>query len=151
MAASHTPISRLLNPLLQSFRSLSLTSSQCRSITSSSKVLRSTTISKSAPLSTRPFSSTSTSMAGAPGKGGKGKGGKSVSDQRIALIRYHMQHPLTPRPLRLSRMRALRHWTIHRAWMLARRKKLEAEELELQRYVFSISSYPFSILHTSSH
>jgi large subunit ribosomal protein L40 len=30
-------------------------------------------------------------------------------------------------------MRALRHWTIHRAWQLFRRKKLGAEELELQR------------------
>jgi len=37
-------------------------------------------------------------------------------------------------------MRALRHWTIHRAWMLARRKKLEAEERELYRMYQSMHS-----------
>ncbi|KAH6678197.1 hypothetical protein B0J14DRAFT_316943 [Halenospora varia] len=61
-------------------------------------------------------------------------------DQRIQLIRYHMQHPRTPRPLKLSRMRALRHWTIHRAWMLARRKRQENEENELQRMYQSMHS-----------
>jgi large subunit ribosomal protein L40 len=61
--------------------------------------------------------------------------GKHVvkTDSRITLIRYHMQHPKTPRPLRFSRMRALRHWTIHRAWMLFRRNRMAEEELELQR------------------
>jgi len=65
------------------------------------------------------------------------------TDPRITLIRYHLQHPATPRPLRLSRMRALRHWTIHRAWMLVRRKRLEAEEKELLRFValFHIISF----------
>ncbi|PQE25707.1 Ribosomal L28 L40 mitochondrial protein [Rutstroemia sp. NJR-2017a BBW] len=61
-------------------------------------------------------------------------------DPRISLIRYHLQHPKTPRPLRFSRLRALRHWTIHRAWMLLRRKKREAEELELQRLYKSMHS-----------
>lgn len=57
-------------------------------------------------------------------------------DPRITLIRYHLQHPKTPRPLRLSRMRGLRHWTIHRAWMLMRRKRIEKEDGELYRLVF---------------
>ncbi|KAL2066877.1 hypothetical protein VTL71DRAFT_1301 [Oculimacula yallundae] len=61
-------------------------------------------------------------------------------DPRITLIRYHMQHPQTPRPLRLSRMRALRHWTIHRAWMIMRRAKREREEGELMRMYQSIHS-----------
>ena len=61
---------------------------------------------------------------------------------RLTLIRYHMQHPKTPRPLRFSRMRALRHWTIHRAWMLFRRQKMEQEELELQRCVLSFIYTP---------
>jgi hypothetical protein len=39
-------------------------------------------------------------------------------------------------------MRALRHWTIHRAWMLARRKKLDSEERELERFV-CLDPYPF--------
>lgn len=65
-----------------------------------------------------------------------GKGAAPKVDSRITLIRYHMQHPKTPRPLRFSRMRALRHWTIHRAWMLFRRKQRDCERLELERYVF---------------
>ncbi|CZS91147.1 uncharacterized protein RCO7_01464 [Rhynchosporium graminicola] len=65
---------------------------------------------------------------------------KNKIDPRITLIRYHMQHPQTPRPLRLSRMRALRHWTIHRAWMLVRRAKKEKEEGELMRMYQSMHS-----------
>lgn len=44
-----------------------------------------------------------------------------------------MQHPLMPRPLRLSRGRALRHWTIARAWSLWEKKKKMQANLELQR------------------
>ncbi|KAK3079159.1 hypothetical protein LTS18_005589 [Coniosporium uncinatum] len=50
-----------------------------------------------------------------------------------ALIRYFLQHPRVPRPLRFSRLRALRHWTIHRAWQLFRSKQRRAQELELER------------------
>jgi hypothetical protein len=48
-------------------------------------------------------------------------------------IRYHLWHPLTPRPLRLSRLRSLRHWTIHRAWQVFQAKQRRERELELQR------------------
>ncbi len=50
-----------------------------------------------------------------------------------ALIRYHLYHPATPRPLRLSRLRSLRHWTIHRAWQLHQRAQRAARERELER------------------
>lgn len=52
-----------------------------------------------------------------------------------ALIRYFLYHPttLTPRPLRFSRNRHLRHWTIHRAWQLYRAKAKQAQQLELER------------------
>ncbi|MCJ1286952.1 hypothetical protein MMC26_006299 [Xylographa opegraphella] len=56
----------------------------------------------------------------------------------IALIRYFLQHPITPRPLRLSRLRSLRHWTIHRAWQLYNFKLRAAENLELERQYFSM-------------
>ena len=53
-----------------------------------------------------------------------------------ALIRYFLHHPttVTPRPLRFSRTRALRHWTIHRAWQLHTHaiKRRRQAELELQ-------------------
>ena len=50
-----------------------------------------------------------------------------------AQIRYHLNHPLTPRPLHFSRTRSLRHWTIHRAWLLFLRKRRWAEERDLER------------------
>ena len=49
------------------------------------------------------------------------------------LIRYHLFHPLNPRPLHLSRVRYLRHWTIHRAWHLFRAKQRRAEERSLEK------------------
>lgn len=36
-------------------------------------------------------------------------------------------------PLRFARNRALRHWTIHRAWLLFQRREREREESELLR------------------
>ncbi|KAK5208894.1 hypothetical protein LTR20_010685 [Exophiala xenobiotica] len=53
----------------------------------------------------------------------------------MALIRFFLYHPttLTPRPLRFSRNRYLRHWTIHRAWQLYRSKVRQQRELELER------------------
>ncbi|PSK56054.1 hypothetical protein B9Z65_4932 [Elsinoe australis] len=58
---------------------------------------------------------------------------KPKMDRRITLIRYFLQHPLTPRPLRFSRNRYLRHWTIHRAWQLFQSKVRQKRELELER------------------
>ncbi|PYH90584.1 hypothetical protein BO71DRAFT_334143 [Aspergillus ellipticus CBS 707.79] len=54
-------------------------------------------------------------------------------NQKITLIRYFLYHPLTPRPLRFSRTRYLRHWTIHRAWNLYQANQRRKNELELQR------------------
>ncbi|KAF2712076.1 hypothetical protein K504DRAFT_400530 [Pleomassaria siparia CBS 279.74] len=58
---------------------------------------------------------------------------KNVVDPRITQIRYHLNHPLTPRPLHFSRNRHLRHWTIHRAWLLFLRRRRWAEERSLER------------------
>ncbi|KAF2398369.1 hypothetical protein EJ06DRAFT_497001 [Trichodelitschia bisporula] len=62
----------------------------------------------------------------------KGKGGPK-KDKRIVLIRYFLNHPRTPRPLRFSRLRALRHWAIHRAWNLYKAKQRDREERDLER------------------
>ncbi|KAL2052455.1 hypothetical protein ABVK25_007327 [Lepraria finkii] len=59
--------------------------------------------------------------------------GRPKQDPRITLIRYHLHHPLTPRPLRLSRQRALRHWTIHRAAQLLLHRNRYLRERELER------------------
>ncbi|KAH8732429.1 hypothetical protein GQ44DRAFT_821705 [Phaeosphaeriaceae sp. PMI808] len=77
------------------------------------------------PATTSPFSSTVRLQK----RSKKGPG----QDPRITSIRYHLYHPLTPRPLHFSRTRALRHWTIHRAWLLFLRKRRWDEERELER------------------
>ncbi|KAF1920957.1 hypothetical protein BDU57DRAFT_509465 [Ampelomyces quisqualis] len=82
------------------------------------------------PTSTSPFSSTAQLQK-------RNKKGP-VIDPRITSIRYHLYHPLTPRPLHFSRNRSLRHWTIHRAWMLFLRKRRAAEALELERQYMSM-------------
>ncbi|RMY68015.1 hypothetical protein D0862_15024 [Hortaea werneckii] len=69
----------------------------------------------------------------------KGRGGEK-RDMRITLIRYHLQHPLTPRPLRFSRNRSLRHWTIHRAWRLYQSRLQLARERELERQYNSMAA-----------
>ncbi|KAI4626119.1 uncharacterized protein J4E87_004619 [Alternaria ethzedia] len=62
------------------------------------------------------------------------------NDPRITNIRYHLSHPLTPRPLHFSRNRSLRHWTIHRAWLLFLRKRRWAEERALERQYMAMRS-----------
>jgi len=66
----------------------------------------------------------------------KGKGDKG--DPRITSIRYHLSHALTPRPLRLSRLRALRHWTIHRAWQLHLSRQRTGAKLALEKQYASM-------------
>jgi len=83
------------------------------------------TTSAVAVTSLRSFSMTSALAK----RSAKGKG----PDRRITLIRYFLHHPLTPRPLRFSRNRYLRHWTIHRAWNLYQAQLRQARHLELQR------------------
>ncbi|KAL1311271.1 hypothetical protein AAFC00_001459 [Neodothiora populina] len=74
---------------------------------------------------TAAFSSTPATQA-------RNRGGPK-KDPRVTQIRYFLQHPLTPRPLRFSRQRFLRHWTIHRAWQLYSAQQRRARELELER------------------
>jgi large subunit ribosomal protein L40 len=47
---------------------------------------------------------------------------------------------LPPAPLRMARNRALRHWTIHRAWLLLRRQQREAKDRELYRMYQGMSN-----------
>ncbi|KAF1959522.1 hypothetical protein CC80DRAFT_302017 [Byssothecium circinans] len=83
------------------------------------------------PQTASPFSTTATLQK-------RSRGGKNATDPRITAIRYHLSHPLTPRPLHFSRLRYLRHWTIHRAWLLFLRKRRRAEELDLERQYMSM-------------
>ncbi|KAL2200243.1 hypothetical protein P885DRAFT_28109 [Corynascus similis CBS 632.67] len=73
----------------------------------------------------------------------KGKGG--ADEQRDPRMINMLKHfaVLSPRrippPLRMARNRHLRHWTIHRAWMLFRRREREARERNLMRQYQSMS------------
>ncbi|KAJ5095468.1 hypothetical protein NUU61_004824 [Penicillium alfredii] len=81
-----------------------------------------------AVIQSAPFSSTGAAQ------------GKWQGDRRVTLIRYFLHHPITPRPLRFSRNRHLRHWTIHRAWHLLQAKQRRSQELELMRQYQSMQS-----------
>ncbi|OQE40829.1 hypothetical protein PENCOP_c005G07187 [Penicillium coprophilum] len=61
------------------------------------------------------------------------RNGCEKEQQWPSLIRYFLHHPLTPRPLRFSRNRYLRHWTIHRAWQLFQAQQRRKQELEMMR------------------
>ncbi len=55
-------------------------------------------------------------------------------DPRIrALDKALYKLTFVPPPLRMGRNRYLRHWTIHRAWLLQRRQAREARERELMQ------------------
>ena len=72
----------------------------------------------------------------APGgqRGGKKKRKKKgvVPDARIVNLKSSMPRKV-PAPLRFARNRYLRHWTIHRAWLLFQRNERERREREMQR------------------
>lgn len=58
--------------------------------------------------------------------------GKSENYARVRILKQNMFSPAPP-PLRMARLRSLRHWTIHRAWLLFRRKQMEGTEKERAR------------------
>ncbi|KAL0936284.1 mitochondrial 54S ribosomal protein mL40 [Colletotrichum truncatum] len=51
---------------------------------------------------------------------------------KVQNIKQHL-FARAPPPLRMARNRHLRHWTIHRAWLLLQRQQREAREKELYR------------------
>ncbi|CAI6340240.1 unnamed protein product [Periconia digitata] len=105
-----------------------------RPIGNISRLGQATVLSQNAPFTRSPTTPiTSTSSFSSTANLQKRKRGGPAPDPRITSIRYFLYHPLTPRPLHFSRLRYLRHWTIHRAWMLFLRKRRRAEELDLER------------------
>ncbi|KAG8166319.1 hypothetical protein KVR01_002008 [Diaporthe batatas] len=108
------------------------------------------------PSTPRAFSTTAAPLARAPPKqqrnvkGGTGKGkGQPMDaaarkkrraqmaaklDPKVAdMMKFIYAGSQLPPPLRMARNRWLRHWTIHRAWQLFRRKEAEAREREMMR------------------
>ncbi|KAM4067051.1 hypothetical protein HRG_001056 [Hirsutella rhossiliensis] len=62
----------------------------------------------------------------------KGQAMRSENHARIKVLKQNMFSPAPP-PLRMARLRYLRHWTIHRAWQLFRRQQHEALDKERSR------------------
>ncbi|WYZ42677.1 hypothetical protein EsH8_VI_000376 [Colletotrichum jinshuiense] len=81
------------------------------------------------PAAARPFSTT---PAPAARKATSGSGGTPEYAARVANIRQQL-FAQAPPPLRMARNRHLRHWTIHRAWLLLQRQQREEREKELYR------------------
>ncbi|KAI0866653.1 hypothetical protein F4860DRAFT_147333 [Xylaria cubensis] len=83
-------------------------------------------------------------------KGKKGKKGKGVDgpDPRIVNLKSAMPRAV-PAPLRFARNRALRHWTIHRAWLLYQRQERERQAHELERMYQSMHNACEELRNTS--
>lgn len=95
----------------------------------------------------RPFASTSAARAGpALGRGhpaatARSKRGAADRDPKIKMLDKAMYKlKFVPPPLRMGRNRYLRHWTIHRAWLLFRRQQREARERELMQQYQSMQN-----------
>ncbi|KAK3318242.1 hypothetical protein B0H66DRAFT_602837 [Apodospora peruviana] len=73
----------------------------------------------------------------------KGTKGAPARDPKLVNMLHHFG-TLNPRrippPLRMARNRHLRHWTIHRAWLMFRRKQRGAREKTLMRQFQSMSA-----------
>ncbi|KND87535.1 hypothetical protein TOPH_07796 [Tolypocladium ophioglossoides CBS 100239] len=93
-------------------------------------------------MASRLFSTTQLSLARQPPRPAGGvkttparksrQAPKSENFHRIKILRQNMFSPAPP-PLRMARLRYLRHWTIHRAWQLFRRQQHEAIDKERHR------------------
>lgn len=82
---------------------------------------------------------------GKPAKGAKAgkRGGEAPRDPKMINMLSHfsvLSPKRIPPPLRMGRNRHLRHWTIHRAWLLFRRREREARERTLMRQYQSMSN-----------
>ncbi|KAI0838862.1 hypothetical protein F5Y06DRAFT_33987 [Hypoxylon sp. FL0890] len=105
----------------------------------SSHLTPSTQTAAAAATAFRSIHTTAPQNAKTASKGGKqkrkksrGKGKGEGPDPRIMMLKASMPRAV-PAPLRFGRNRALRHWTIHRAWLLYQRKEQEREQHELER------------------
>ena len=114
--------------------------------TSITTMMPRTTTTGSGGSGSRAFSTTAPASKKAGSGGGKqqSSGGQPAKPRkkhqaprsefyaRVKTLKQNMFAPAPP-PLRMARLRHLRHWTIHRAWLLFRRQQREAGEVERAR------------------
>ncbi|KAJ0345993.1 hypothetical protein KNSL1_007903 [Colletotrichum chrysophilum] len=68
--------------------------------------------------------------------------------KKILNLKQHL-FARAPPPLRMARNRHLRHWTIHRAWLLLQRQQREARERELYRMHQGMYNAAEELRHTA--
>src|SRR5262249_18378831 len=68
-------------------------------------------------------------------------------DPKMVVLRK-TRHYRAPPPLRMGRNRALRHWTIHRAWQLHQRAERDRAELALGRAQAAMAAACEELRHT---
>ncbi|KAK4159247.1 hypothetical protein QBC43DRAFT_362074 [Cladorrhinum sp. PSN259] len=78
---------------------------------------------------------------GAPARKSQRRGDEPRDPKMINLMRHLavLNPKRIPAPLRMARNRYLRHWTIHRAWLMFRRKEREARERNWMRQYQSMN------------
>ncbi|KAB5532735.1 hypothetical protein GE09DRAFT_1227910 [Coniochaeta sp. 2T2.1] len=107
-----------------------------RFLTSTRSLLTPSLFTTTTPATTRLSAAAFSTTTTLPARSGKNKSKQPQQDPKIISMKKHLSL-LSPRrippPLRMARNRHLRHWTIHRAWQLFRRKQREAHERELMR------------------
>lgn len=103
-----------------------------------------TTVTQPSSILTRAFSTTglmeakkkkATAPVSKKQTGGRKKKRQVIRSEfyaRVKILRQNLFAPAPP-PLRMARLRHLRHWTIHRAWLLFRRQQREGMEKERMR------------------
>ncbi|KAF4839378.1 hypothetical protein CGCSCA4_v011295 [Colletotrichum siamense] len=97
-----------------------------------------------APRPTRAFTTT-------PAPARRGASVSAATPEYAKKILNLKQHLFAraPPPLRMARNRHLRHWTIHRAWLLLQRQQREARERELYRMHQGMYNAAEELRHTA--
>lgn len=80
----------------------------------------------------KPVSSSSSAAKQQPTRRRDRQAHRSENYLRVKILKQNMFSPAPP-PLRMARLRYLRHWTIHRAWQLFRRQQHDAIDKERSR------------------
>ncbi|VBB76927.1 Putative protein of unknown function [Podospora comata] len=119
-----------------------LPTQQCRPLTTTppSLALSKSSIAKLGPGS-KPGKGSSSANKNQPTRRSKKKGEVVRDPRMINLLRHFaiLSPQRIPAPLRMARNRYLRHWTIHRAWLLFRRQQREARERNWMRQYQSMN------------
>ncbi|KAF0330672.1 hypothetical protein GQ607_002076 [Colletotrichum asianum] len=100
---------------------------------------------------TTPFTTAVRAFTTTPAPARRGASVSAATPEYAKKILNLKQHLFAraPPPLRMARNRHLRHWTIHRAWLLLQRQQREARERELYRMHQGMYNAAEELRHTA--